>query len=131
MEKKMKNVWMGSFRLIINVVIFSLENGDLKVNQVNVENRDTGKMKSYGFKDQEDRRFKNFISSNKSYAGTMAGSHQTKINPKEVVVSEFVKPYKEQYDKAVIGRVKDLWTLRKMDVLLREARYGDSNTKYL
>ncbi|MFS8016403.1 hypothetical protein Hanom_Chr15g01368301 [Helianthus anomalus] len=101
------------------------------MSKVNVENRDLEKMKSYGSKVQVNSSFNNFITSNKTFAGMVAGSQQMKDNQKEVVVSEFVKPYKDLYDKAVIGRVKDLWTLRKMDVLLKEARHGDSNIKYL
>ncbi|MFS7941088.1 hypothetical protein Hanom_Chr05g00472041 [Helianthus anomalus] len=103
MEKSMQNIWMGSFRLFINIARFSLDN---------VEGKDSrgvkGKKKiQNGGWDQDDGhkgskeqgvRFNSFVSGGKSYAGSLTVKHQPNPSMKEVVVSEFAKAYVELHE---------------------------------
>ncbi|KAM0064292.1 hypothetical protein Hdeb2414_s0003g00101241 [Helianthus debilis subsp. tardiflorus] len=128
----MKNVWMGSFKLHINIARFSAENGEVWINR-GIKNIST-EPKSQEHKEQrvpEDRRFKTFVSSARSYVGTVAGEHLNQVKSKEVVVSEFVNAFDMFHNKATVGRVKDLWTLRKLNVLMNEAEFSGPNIKYL
>ncbi|KAJ0865688.1 hypothetical protein HanRHA438_Chr12g0543231 [Helianthus annuus] len=61
----------------------------------------------------------------------LAGNKPPSTSTIEVVVSEFAKAYTDLHGLAVIGKTKDLWTLRKLDILLKEANFRDSNIKYL
>ncbi|MFS7910337.1 hypothetical protein Hanom_Chr02g00105121 [Helianthus anomalus] len=47
------------------------------------------------------------------------------------MVSKFPKAYVELHGKAIIGKTNHLWTLRKLDILLKDTRYGKSTIKYL
>ncbi|KAF5771814.1 hypothetical protein HanXRQr2_Chr13g0569311 [Helianthus annuus] len=137
LEKKMKNVWMGSFKLFISLARFSVENGEAWENLGNINALGKEKMKSQCNKEQkiqEDKRFNSSVSSSFSYVGAVSGFRQKQINVekcKEVVVSDFVKAFEDFHDKAIVGRVKDLWKLRKLSVLMKEADFRDLEIKYL
>ncbi|KAJ0446745.1 hypothetical protein HanHA89_Chr17g0697661 [Helianthus annuus] len=72
-----------------------------------------------------------FVSGEKSYASSLSGKQQPGAFTKEVVVSEFAKAYVELHRKVIMEKTKDLWTLREMDILLKEAKFGESIIKYL
>ncbi|MFS7986459.1 hypothetical protein Hanom_Chr11g01010611 [Helianthus anomalus] len=117
--------------LRINIAWFSAENGEVWINQ-GINNISTEKPKSQEpQRVPEDRRLKTFVSSARSYVGTVAGEHLNQVKSKEVVVSEFVNAFNMFHDKATVGRVKDLWTLRKLNVLMNEAEFRGPNIKYL
>ncbi|MFS7966009.1 hypothetical protein Hanom_Chr09g00768851 [Helianthus anomalus] len=112
----MQNIWMGSFRLFVNISRFSMENEDSwgMKGKKQMQNGDT---------DQD--------VGHKGPKGSLTGKHQPNPNTKEVVVSKFAKAYVELHGKTIIGKTKDLWTLRKLGLLLKEAKFGDSTIKYL
>ncbi|MFS7939310.1 hypothetical protein Hanom_Chr05g00450201 [Helianthus anomalus] len=116
LEMMMKNVWMGSYRLFINVARYSLENEEKKVSRENMEKKGPGKTVHQGNNEHSCRRFYNYASNSISYAGIVSGSHQKIPKQKEIVVSEFIKAFDDLHEKDVVSRVKDLWSLRKLDV---------------
>ncbi|MFS7976919.1 hypothetical protein Hanom_Chr10g00898001 [Helianthus anomalus] len=110
LEKTMRNAWMGSYRLFINIAKFSREN------EVGRDGRDpSGKKKVHSDQD----------------ANYHSSKEQEDNSSREVLVSEFAKAYVDLHGKAIIGKTKDLWTLRKMKVLMKEAKFGDAVIKYL
>ncbi|KAF5814899.1 putative RNA recognition motif domain, nucleotide-binding alpha-beta plait domain superfamily [Helianthus annuus] len=136
LEKKMRNVWMGSYKLFINVARFSLEN-----EEGGAKTKDEEMKKPHGFEVKENRhklpndlnsgRDKSFVSYGKSFASVVSGKPQSNSSLKEVVISKFAKAYTDLHGVAIVGKAKDLWTLRKMKVLMKEANYGESIIKYL
>ncbi|MFS7976922.1 putative RNA-binding domain superfamily [Helianthus anomalus] len=110
LEKTMRNAWMGSYILFINIAKFSWEN------EVGRDGRDPlGKKKVHSDPD----------------ANYHNSKEQEDNSSREVLVSEFAKAYVDLHGKAIIGKMKDLWTLRKMKVLMKEAKFGDAVIKYL
>ncbi|MFS7947836.1 hypothetical protein Hanom_Chr06g00552861 [Helianthus anomalus] len=118
----MRNIWMGNYRLIINVSRFAMENEARRDNK-----EGSGKNKGKFHMEQGDSQhtFKQqgryngcfFSNSGKSYAETVTGKVNSSASLKEVV--------------AIVGKVKDLWTLRMLNILLKEEKYGDAMIKYL
>ncbi|KAM0030988.1 hypothetical protein Hdeb2414_s0017g00503391 [Helianthus debilis subsp. tardiflorus] len=136
LEKSMQNIWMGSFRLFVKIARFSLENEVGKDSRgmkgkKQMQNGDTDQDVGHKGPKGQGVRFNSFVLGGKSYASSLIGKHQPNPNRKEVVVSNFAKAYVELHGKTTIGKTKDLWTLRKLDLLLKEAKFGDSNIKYL
>ncbi|KAM0049594.1 putative RNA recognition motif domain, nucleotide-binding alpha-beta plait domain superfamily [Helianthus debilis subsp. tardiflorus] len=135
LEKSMQNVWMGSFRLFINIARFASENKEGKdftevKNNIKERNDKEQGNKNKGFMEQGVA-FNSYVTGGKSYASTVSGNQNPISSMKEVTVSEFAKAYTELHGKAILGKAKDLWTLRKLDILLKEARYGKSTIEYL
>ncbi|KAJ0604053.1 putative RNA recognition motif domain, nucleotide-binding alpha-beta plait domain superfamily [Helianthus annuus] len=131
LEKKMANVWMGSYRLFINVAKFTKENEERRDGKAKIHNHAVKENKDLGHRKQELNRYGNFVSSSNTYAGIVSGNRQEIASKKEVVLSEYAKAFVEFHGSAIIGKTKDLWTLRKLDILLKEANFGESTIKYL
>ncbi|MFS7973177.1 putative RNA-directed DNA polymerase [Helianthus anomalus] len=116
----------GSFNLQFSKENEERRDGKAKVHIPLVkENREIGHNK------QNFNRFGNFLSSANIYAGIVSGNHQGIASKKGVVVSEYAKAFVELHGLAIIGKTKDLWTLRKLNIYLKEANFGDSTIKYL
>ncbi|KAJ0548034.1 hypothetical protein HanOQP8_Chr08g0296181 [Helianthus annuus] len=134
----MSNIWLGNYKLMINVARFVKEDekGD------DIKNK-SGKNNGDIFKDQKDNVHNinikkkeqvygnSFINTGRSFADTVAGKDYGSTKMKEVVVSGYVNAYRDLHGKAIIGKAKDLWTIRKLDILLKEANYGKVMIKYL
>ncbi|KAJ0482641.1 putative RNA recognition motif domain, nucleotide-binding alpha-beta plait domain superfamily [Helianthus annuus] len=131
LEERMSNVWMGSYKLFINVAKFSKENEDRRDGKTKVQKSKAMEDRIFGQNEKESNRFGTFVSNTKSYAGVVSGNHHVNIKKMEVVVSEYAKAFVEFHGSAIIGKTKDLWTLRKLNILLKEANFGDSTIKYL
>ncbi|KAJ0565796.1 putative RNA recognition motif domain, nucleotide-binding alpha-beta plait domain superfamily [Helianthus annuus] len=136
LEKQMRNVWIGSYRLFINVARFARDNDAGRVNK-DLE----GKSKEQKGKEQKERPFlfnnlegcwgSSASNMGSSYADMVSGKSIGAGGTKEVTVSEYAKAYAELYNKAIIGKMKDLWYLRKLDILLKEANFGNAVIKYI
>ncbi|KAJ0487510.1 putative RNA recognition motif domain, nucleotide-binding alpha-beta plait domain superfamily [Helianthus annuus] len=136
LEKQMRNIWIGSYRLFINVARFAKENDTGGVYRDNEEKKKGQRLNDQGerhqfFKEQEVFRGRSFVNKGISFADTVSGKSQGAGSEKEVTVSEYAKAYVEMHDKAIVGKMKDLWNLRKLDILLKEANFGDAVIKYL
>ncbi|KAJ0609348.1 putative nucleotide-binding alpha-beta plait domain superfamily, RNA-binding domain superfamily [Helianthus annuus] len=131
LEKRMSNVWMGIFKLFINVAKFTKENEDRSDEETKDQKFKTKEDKLSDQATKENFRYGNYVSNGFYYAGVVAGKHQETGRRKEVVVFEFAKAYVELHGSAIIGKTKDLWTLRKLKIVMKEANYGDSIIKYL
>ncbi|MFS7929088.1 hypothetical protein Hanom_Chr04g00328431 [Helianthus anomalus] len=77
-----------------------------------------------------DRRFGTIAPGANSYAGTVSGLHQGLEQVKVVEVSDFVRAFDEFHNLAIVGRLKDLWSLRKIGVSVIEEGFRDVNIKY-
>ncbi|MFS7900419.1 putative RNA recognition motif domain, nucleotide-binding alpha-beta plait domain superfamily [Helianthus anomalus] len=103
LEKTMRNFWMSSYKLFINISKFSREN-------------DEGR-------DDRDPLGKTRVQSDQMLITTVVRNRKTTgITPlfQEVKLTQ-----------AIIGKTEDLWTLRKMKVLIKEGKFGDAVIKYL
>ncbi|MFS8005364.1 hypothetical protein Hanom_Chr13g01236441 [Helianthus anomalus] len=110
----MQNAWMGSFRLFINIVRFAKENKESKENVEVKDKMRTQNGVENAFQKKEWRR---------------EWGHKQRDQGTGVQTSDFY--YERSCGKTIIGKTKDLWTLRKLDILLKEARYRKSTIKYL
>ncbi|KAJ0505997.1 putative RNA recognition motif domain, nucleotide-binding alpha-beta plait domain superfamily [Helianthus annuus] len=135
LEKEMRNIWMGNYRPIINVARFVMENEMGRGNKVHMGKK-MGQfdMEQGGYQhtfNKQEGNIGNFFSNSRSYAEIVAGKVNGSTSMKEVVVFGYVKAYGDLHGKAIVGKVKDLWTLRKIYILLKEANYGDALIKYI
>ncbi|XP_022002117.1 uncharacterized protein LOC110899536 [Helianthus annuus] len=137
LEKKMKNVWMGSYRLFINIARFTADNDDVRGNRDSkgkkkIQGHRTQEVRYQAYKDQGGSSSRPFAPSGKSYADVLSGNQQEVGIMKEVVASVFAKAFEELHGKAIIGRKRRIYgRFGKMNVLLKEEKYGDTTIKYL
>ncbi|KAJ0809381.1 hypothetical protein HanPI659440_Chr01g0014161 [Helianthus annuus] len=132
----MRNVWIGSYRLFINVTRFAMEN---VVGSIDKEHE--GKVKGQRFIEQEESHFRfnkqevfrgnAFVNKGKSFADTVSGKSLNVGSVKEVLVSEYASAYVDLHGMAIVGKMKDLWNLSKLDLLLKEANFGNAVIKYI
>ncbi|KAJ0795816.1 putative RNA recognition motif domain, nucleotide-binding alpha-beta plait domain superfamily [Helianthus annuus] len=134
LERNIRNVWMGSYKLFINVSRFSLENGegsDIPEEKKKTNRFEDNDVRNQTFRDTSNNKRNNFVTQGKSYASIVSGKHLPEARLNEVVVSKFAKAYTDLHGMAIVGKVKDLWTLRKLKVLLKEANFGGLTVKYV
>ncbi|MFS7938980.1 hypothetical protein Hanom_Chr05g00446201 [Helianthus anomalus] len=132
----MRNIWIGSFTLFINVARFDMETVAGSVNREH-----EGKVKGQRFKEQEERHYlfnkhevfrgNSFVNKGKTFVDSVSSKFQGADSMKEVMVSEYAKAYVDLHGKAIVGNLKDLWNLRNLDIFLKEANFGDTVIKYI
>ncbi|KAJ0569677.1 putative RNA recognition motif domain, nucleotide-binding alpha-beta plait domain superfamily [Helianthus annuus] len=120
MEKNMKDVKMGSFKLQVNVARFSLENKEgprVAENHVNSSYGPSGGFKAGNQFKPNMPFYPNPLGT--AYRDTLVGSSKvSNIEELMVEVSSFVKPEEEWPEKSLIVRTVDLKTLNMLDKLL-------------
>ncbi|MFS7984737.1 hypothetical protein Hanom_Chr11g00990051 [Helianthus anomalus] len=109
----MRNIWIGNYRLFINIARFAKENdaggiyrepkGNRKGHKLNVQENS-----HYLFKEPEVFRRSSSVNKGTSYADMVSGKSKDASRAKEVTVSEIAKAFVELHNKAIIGRMKDL-----------------------
>ncbi|KAJ0452199.1 putative RNA recognition motif domain, nucleotide-binding alpha-beta plait domain superfamily [Helianthus annuus] len=127
LEKTVASVKMGNYALKANLARFSEENKEYFAKHANSKPVNHFHESAKGSQVINNlshmtgpRSFKEVVS------GGLSGN-----NEKLVEVSAFVSALKEFFDRALVGRVKDLYTLRFLDKFIKEAGGCFSNIKFL
>ncbi|XP_022032259.1 uncharacterized protein LOC110933337 [Helianthus annuus] len=128
LEKQMRNIWIRSYRLFINVARFATENDTKDRKDQSVKEQE---VKQNRFKAQEGFRGSSSVNKGSTYADMVTGKSISAGGTKEVKVSEFASAYVDLHNKVIVGKLKDLWYLRKLDILLKEANFGNAVIKYI
>ncbi|KAJ0596186.1 hypothetical protein HanRHA438_Chr04g0164581 [Helianthus annuus] len=133
LEVSLKNLKMGSNKLVVNITRFAAEN--IEVNKLKGKNSSQPHAGLGGVcmgGSSHNRNFSSSVKGGMSYKESLMGREKNDGKEDKVVeISSYVKPLEEWSKSSLIVRVSDLTTLVNLDKILSEAIGPNIKLKYV
>ena len=132
LERSMRNLWLGSFKLRINVARFVGEQGEARSTEDNRSKADDNRKKADTTKEQKGRQ-------EQTAGGRRPGSFKeavtgaTKGTKEELLVDipDIINEYSDRHGKALVARLLNVDKLKKIGQLARELNPSGGSIQFL